>query len=264
MNFLELIAETKQKEVKIRKSQCPASALEKSSFFLRDTLSLKSELCRAGSSGIIAEFKRRSPSHGIINLDTLPEEVCLDYVKAGSSAVSVLTDNEYFGGTSDDLVSVRKNVDCPVLRKDFIIDEYQILEARSIGSDAILLITELLPAGKLEKLFRFARSLGLEVLVELHDRKSMAKIPYDAEIIGINNRDLSTFDVKTLKSAELICSLPQNIVKVAESGIRSAEDCLNLKKSGFNAFLIGGYFMESSEPGQRCEKFISELNYLGS
>ncbi len=259
MTILDQIVARKYIEVEERKSLCPFSKLEKSIFFQRKPGSLGKELAREGSLGIIAEFKRKSPSKGYINKNALASEVCFEYVEAGSSAVSVLTDTCFFGGSSGDLTDVRKLVSSPVLCKDFIIDEYQIVEARSAGADAVLLIAELHTADRLEKLFSFAKSLELEALIEIHDKVNIPRIPPDAEMIGINSRDLASFRVNLDNLSKLIYLLPGNIVKVAESGIKSVPDYLNLKNAGFNAFLIGEYFMSTKEPGRACKEFINSL-----
>lgn len=259
MTILEKIVARKRNEVEERKKLCPVAVLEKSANFHRKPLSLKASILCEGSTGIIAEFKRRSPSAGIINETAHPEEVCRQYMDAGSSAVSVLTDHDFFGGSSDDLLNARQHVTSPVLRKDFIIDEYQIVEARSIGADAVLLIAELHIAPRLVQLHDFAVSLGLEVLLEIHDEKSIPGIPYNAEIIGINSRNLATFSVNHDHPEKIIRLLPEKVVKVAESGIRSVSDYLSLKNAGFDAFLIGECFMKAEDPGGACKAFIDEI-----
>lgn len=264
MSILDQIVAAKNLEVEERKSFCPASVLEKSVYFHEKTRSLKSHLIREGSLGIISEFKRKSPSAGIINESGIAREICIEYSKAGASAISVLTDSEYFGGSSDDLTEVRRKVTCPVLRKDFIIDEYQIIEARAIGADAILLIAEIHSAEKLAELYRFAGSLGLEVLVEVHDEKNISRIPDDAQIVGINSRNLASFSVDLEHLSMLIHRLPEDSVKVAESGIKSVTDYINLKNAGFNAFLIGEYFMRTSYPGKTCREFIDSVRAIGN
>ena len=259
MSILKEIGRYKYREVEARKALHPISLLEKSPFFSRQTLSLKQSLMAVGSSGIIAEFKRRSPSRGIINANSRPEDVCPAYIKAGASAVSVLTDEKFFGGASEDLMNVRKRIDSPILRKDFIVDEYQIIEARSIGADAVLLIAELHEAERLAQLFDFAVSLELEVLVEVHDEKNIFRIPSGAELVGINSRNLASFVVDLSHLARIFSLLPANTLKVAESGISSCDDYCNLKNSGYNAFLMGEYFMKTHDPGKTCEIFISAL-----
>lgn len=260
MSILERIIATKQAEVNASKQKTPVSALGESAFFYRKILSLKAALEMVGSSGLIAEFKRKSPSSGWINRTSFPADVCRNYQNAGAQAVSVLTDNVFFGGSLADLKQVREKVDCPVLRKDFIIDEYQISEAKAAGADAVLLIAEVHGRDRLAELFGFASSLNLEVLVEVHDEKSISKIPSDARIIGINSRNLDSFAVSLDHSAEIIASLPPDTLKVAESGIQSANDYKILKKSGFDAFLIGGLFMKNDDPGAACKNFIKECS----
>jgi indole-3-glycerol phosphate synthase len=262
MTILEQIVASKKIEVEKRKKIAPPSILEKSEYFQDKRRSLKNYLLAEDSFGIIAEFKRKSPSAGIINDSAIARVVCPEYSEAGCSAVSVLTDVDYFGGSSHDLSEVRKNVACPVLRKDFIIDEYQIIEARSIGADAILLIAEIHDAKKLSELHRFAQSLELEVLVEVHDETNFSRIPADAQIVGINSRNLASFSVDISSLHKLIGMLPDNAVKVAESGIRSVPDYLNLKDAGFEAFLIGEYFMRNPQPGKACKSFIESLREL--
>ena len=259
MDFLQKIANVKRRHVEAQKSEVSFSMLEKSKFFGRQPFSLSKALNYRRSSAVIAEFKRASPSAGKINDHSEPAEVCLAYEKAGSSAVSVLTDFQYFGGSSADLSDARMTVGCPILRKDFVVEEYQIVEAKAIGADAVLLIAELHSAGRLEELFRFATSLGLEVLVEVHEEKNISRLPYDAVIVGINNRNLSSFDLNIAHSLKLISSLPGSVIKVAESGIRSVTDCIQLSKAGFDAFLIGEYFMKSLDPGKQCEDLIAGL-----
>lgn len=261
MKILDLIAAAKKLEIRERKFRYPVRILEKSTFFSRKTLSLKEELLKESSPAIIAEFKRKSPTRGIINYKSDVTEVCKGYSGAGASAVSVLTDRDYFGGNLEDMLLVRQNINCAVLRKDFIIDEYQIIEARSYGADAILLITELLPSATLERLFRFAYSMELDVLVEVHDKDSISKIPCDTKIIGINSRNLNSFDVNIDHPREIIKLIPGNLVKVAESGIRSTDDCLKLFRSGFDAFLIGEHFMGTTDPGKACRDFIDEIRH---
>jgi indole-3-glycerol phosphate synthase len=259
MNILDQIIEWKYMEVEQRKSIIPVSALEQSIYFRREPLSLKKAILREGSCGIIAEFKRRSPSAGIINGNPNAHEVCLKYESSGSSAVSVLTDNKFFGGSAEDLTEVRNHVDCPVIRKDFIIDEYQIIEAKAIGADAVLLIAELHHAERLARLYDLAKSIGLEVLLEVHEEKNIFRIPGNAEIIGINSRNLKSMNVDFDHLNALNKMLPGNVVKIAESGIRSPEDYFTLKNSGFNGFLIGEHFMRTDDPGKACSIFIESI-----
>jgi indole-3-glycerol phosphate synthase len=264
MNFLERVVAYKHREVEEQKSLIPVCELEKSFFLQKRTVSLRDSLLREDLFGIIGEFKRKSPSKGVMNRNSSPATVCSDYIGAGCSAVSILTDSGFFGGSKEDLSMVRRNCNCPILRKDFIVDEYQIIEARSIGADAVLLIAELHAADKMEQLYRFARSLDLEVLVEVHDKKNISFIPYDARLVGINSRNLGSLKVDLENHMQLINQLPPDVVKVAESGIRSITDFIKLKQTGFDAFLIGELFMNTPDPGKSCDNFISQLKKLRS
>lgn len=259
MSILDEITANKYREVEALKKIRPAGLLEKSSAFHKQILSLKKSLLAEGSEGIIAEFKRRSPSRGIINSVSIPEEVCAEYINSGASAVSVLTEEKFFNGSVEDLMKVRAEIKAPVLRKDFIVDEYQIIEARSFGADAILLITEMHEKKRLKQLHSFAKSLELEVLIEIYDEKNISRIPSGAEMIGINSRNLASFAVDLNHLSSMIKLLPSDVLKVAESGISSVSDYYNLKNSGFDAFLIGEYFMKSSDPGKACNTFMTEI-----
>jgi indole-3-glycerol phosphate synthase len=263
MTILDHIVSHKYEEVKENKAMYPVHILEKSTFFHQNTFSLKNSLMREDLFGIIAEFKRRSPSRGIINESAKPEKVCSGYIQGGASGVSVLTDNKFFGGSSDDLISVRKSGNFPVLRKDFIVDEYQIIEARSLGADAILLIAVIHEAAKMEKLHSFALTLGLEVLIEVHDENDLSRIPADAQMVGINSRNLRSFEVDQKNFIRLVNRIPRGIVKVAESGIKSVSDYMNLRNAGFTGFLMGEIFMKTPKPAETCSSFINELRKSG-
>ncbi|MEL6987546.1 MAG: indole-3-glycerol phosphate synthase TrpC, partial [Bacteroidota bacterium] len=204
MEILEKIVAHKKEEVKQRKALKPSALLEKSIFFESNCVSLSTYIKRNDKSGIIAEFKRRSPSRPEINLYADVEKVSIAYMQAGASALSVLTDEHFFGGKNEDLSIARKFNYCPILRKDFVIDEYQILEAKSIGADAILLISECLEKGQLKDLASFAKSLGLEVLMELHSSDQLEKLNDSIDIIGVNNRDLKTFETSIQHSLDLV------------------------------------------------------------
>lgn len=260
MNRLDEIVASKKREVAEKRELYPIKLLERSIYFNTPPLSLKTYIMRPDLNGIIAEFKRKSPSKGTINEFSKPDQVCLQYMQAGASALSVLTDKEFFGGASDDLIAARKFNYCPILRKDFIIDEYQVVESKSIGADAILLIAEILTKKELAELSDLASSLGLEVLHEVHSRKSIDKLPSQVSIVGINNRNLNTFHVSINHAASLVSNLPGDVVKVAESGITSPEMLLTLKSIGFNGFLIGEKFMREASPGKACQAFINRLN----
>lgn len=264
MNILDKIVAYKRKEVEERKSLYPLKLLERSLYFSSPTVSLKKYLAREDKSGIIAEFKRQSPSKGVINAYAKVEETSIAYMQAGASALSVLTDSHFFGGSNEDLKTARKFNYCPVLRKDFVIDEYQIYEARSIGADAILLIAEILDAESLSRLATTAKSLDLEVLCEVHHKAQLDKLSDAVDLVGVNNRNLDTFEVDINTSFELLKHIPPGKMKVSESGINNPEIVFQLKKAGFSGFLIGEYFMQSAHPGIKCKKFIDEIKKIES
>ena len=215
-----------------------------------------------GKSGIIAEFKRKSPSKGNINLYAPVGASTLAYMQAGASALSVLTDKEFFGGKNADLTEARNYNYCPILRKDFIIDEYQVIEAKSIGADADLLIGALLNKGRVTQLAKLSTSLGMEVLFEIHDEKEIDMLCPEIAHAGINNRNLQTFEIDIENALRLAEKLPAGMIKIAESGISTAEQVATFKQRGFHGFLIGEQFMKESQPGLACKKFIRQLNTL--
>ena len=258
-NILQEIKAHKHAEVEQKKSITPIAKLEQSKYFDSPTLSLKRYIKREDKSGIIAEFKRKSPSKPSINLYGNPEEITIGYMQSGASALSILTDEHFFGGSSKDLTTARDFNYCPILRKDFTIDEYQIYDAKSIGADAILLIAEILTKQEIEQFTNIAHSLQLEVLLELHNEDQLSKYCENIDLIGINNRDLRTFQVDFNKSIDLAHRLPSDKVKIAESGINSSGDIQLLKKNGFDGFLIGELFMKNAKPGLACRDFIKEI-----
>jgi indole-3-glycerol phosphate synthase len=258
MNILEKIIAHKKIEVTERKSAVPVSALEKSNFFLRPTLSLKEFLLKDKATGIIAEFKRRSPSKGVINDKADVVAVTKAYADNGASCLSVLTDETFFGGSTDDLVKARIN-EVPLLRKDFIIDEYQLLEAKAMGADVILLIAACLTAERVKQLATFAKSLDLSVLLELHGEDELEHICAATELVGINNRDLKTFTVDIDKSLRMAEKIPAGKIKIAESGINAIANIRLFKENGFKGFLIGENFMKEEDPGAAFAKFAREL-----
>ncbi|GMQ29291.1 indole-3-glycerol phosphate synthase TrpC [Algoriphagus confluentis] len=263
MNILEKIIADKYREVDEKKSLIPVKLLEKSIYFSGPVVSMKKYVSHPDKSGIIAEFKRKSPSKGIINGGASVETVSIGYMQAGASALSILTDKEYFGGTNEDLKIARKFNFCPILRKDFVVDEYQIIEAKSIGADCILLIAAALEPEKLKSLAYFAKSLGLEVLMEVHDGEELDRSLCDGlDLIGVNNRNLKTFHVSLDTSLQLVERIPSQFVKVSESGISEPKTLVELKKAGFDGFLIGENFMKSSRPEQAAYNFIKEFGKL--
>lgn len=258
MNILDKIIEHKKVEVVERKAKRSIEELKRSEFFARETLSLKKFLLDETKTGIIAEFKRKSPSKGIINATADVVEVTNAYTKNGASGVSVLTDEFFFGGNEDDLRKARVN-NIPILRKDFIIDEYQIAEAKAMGADVILLIAACLTPAEVKRLSVFAKSLSLEVLLELHNEEELQHICNETEIIGVNNRDLKTFSVNIERSIAMSKKIPANKIKVAESGISSIENISIFKQNGFRGFLIGENFMKEADPSKAFASFAAQL-----
>jgi indole-3-glycerol phosphate synthase len=259
MNILDKIIFDKRREVVLKKSIIPVSQLESSVFFEKQTLSLSHNL-RNSNSGIIAEHKRRSPSKAEINYGFTVEEVVKGYETAGACGISVLTDGKYFGGSLDDLLLARATVNIPLLRKEFIVDEYQILEAKANGADLILLIAAVLSREEIKSLSEFAHRLGLEVLLEVHNQEELEKsIMPSLDMIGVNNRNLKTFEVSLDFSKELAAQIPNDFVKVSESGISSIEAITELKPYGYQGFLIGENFMKTANAGQAAKEFISKI-----
>lgn len=262
VHILDRIVNQKRKEIEERKALYPVALLEKSIYFRSPVVSLSHYIRRDDKAGIIAEFKRKSPSVPAINPYASVEEVTIGYMQAGASALSILTDTPFFGGSPNDLTTARKYNFCPILRKDFIIDEYQIIEARSIGADAILLIAEILSASELKKLAEFAHSLDMEVLMELHSSQMLDKLCDHVDIIGVNNRDLTAFKTDIQLSYRLVNELPRELVKISESGIRTPEEVVELNKAGYNGFLIGELFMRENQPATVCKLFIDKVHQL--
>ena len=259
MTILDEIIAYKKKEVASCKELILLAELKSNELFSRETFSLKASVLNPNKTGIISEFKRKSPSKGIINDIAKVEDVTAGYAAGGASGLSVLTDFNFFGGTIEDLQKARQVNKIPVLRKEFIVDEYQITEAKAFGADAILLIAAVLDAQEIEKLYKAANKLGLEVLLEVHEEKELTKINDHADLIGINNRNLKTFVVDIENSIKLAGMLPANLPKIAESGISEPETIIKLKQHGFDGFLIGENFMKTSNPGQAFKEFVKQL-----
>ena len=265
MNVLDKIVEYKLREIEERKSLYPLRLLEKSIFFGTQPVSMSKYILRDDLSGVIAEFKRRSPSKGVINAYAQVEKTTIGYMQAGASALSVLTDIPSFGGSNDDLTTARKYNFCPIIRKDFTLDEYQIVEAKSIGADAILLIAAILDPEKCARLCDFAHSFGLEVLLEVHDEDEvMQHGNVNADLIGVNNRNLKTFEVSLDNSKKLAEKIPHHVVKVSESGISDPAAIVELRKFGFRGFLMGENFMKHARPERAAREFISSLRKMES
>ena len=260
MTILDKIIAFKKQEISKIKAEVPVQKLVESPNFKRQGFSLKSSLLEVGSTGIIAEFKRQSPSKGIINDKATIEDVTNGYLDANVAAQSILTDTSFFGGTMADLMEARIiNQQKPILRKDFIVDGFQIVEAKAIGADVILLIAACLTKEQLKNYGQLATDLGLEVLYEVHTQEDLDKIELDNKIIGINNRNLKTFDVDLEHSIALANQIPDSCIKVSESGISDPRIITGLKEYGFKGFLIGETFMKTDNPGEACQEFISQI-----
>lgn len=226
---------------------------------LRPTLSLSRALANS-SSGIISEFKRRSPSKGWISPNADPAIIAPAYEQGGATALSVLTDTKYFGGSDEDLRTARAKVSLPILRKDFICDEYQLYEARLWGADAILLIASALERNTCIALARKAKELQLEVLLELHHERELEYLNDAVDVVGINNRNLGTFHTDTEHSFLLAEQLPRETVHISESGIADAATARELRQKGFQGFLIGELFMHTENPGDSLKHFLEQMH----
>ncbi|MEA1786820.1 indole-3-glycerol phosphate synthase TrpC [Arenibacter sp. GZD96] len=259
MNILDRIVLDKRKEVALKKSLIPVSQLEQSVLFSRKSASLASALRKSGC-GIIAEHKRRSPSKSEINHGLSVQDVATGYEKAGASGMSVLTDTKYFGGSLDDLVLARAATRFPLLRKEFIIDAYQIVEAKAYGADVILLIAAILTREEIKTFSELAKTLDMEVLLEVHDEAELHKsIMPSLDMLGVNNRNLKTFEVRLETSKTLSSFIPNDFVKVSESGISTVAAIRELQQFGYQGFLIGENYMKTDDPGSSACDFIKNL-----
>lgn len=259
MSILDQIIASKKKEIALKKSVVSVAQLENSDLFNKKTNSLSKSIINS-PFGIIAEHKRRSPSKATINNSFSVEEVVKGYENAGASGISVLTDIQYFGGSLEDLLLARAAVQIPLLRKEFIVDEYQLLETKAFGADAILLIAAVLSKSEIKQLSEFAQSLALEVLLEVHNMEELEKsIMPSLDLIGVNNRNLKTFEVNLQNSIDLVNYIPNNFIKISESGLTTTDDIKILKSHGFHGFLIGENFMKTDNPGKSLKQFINQL-----
>jgi indole-3-glycerol phosphate synthase len=259
MSILDRIIADKKKEVAQRKSLFPTSYWEASPLFDRKRNSLSSRL-RLSASGIIAEHKRRSPSKQNINNELTVSKVALDYQAAGVCGMSVLTDGKYFGGSLDDLNLARAVTEFPLLRKEFIVDEYQLIEAKAHGADLILLIAAVLTRTEIQRLSSAAQQLDLEVLLEVHNQEELEKsLMPTLDLLGVNNRNLKTFEVSLETSRDLASKIPDEFVKVSESGISEVAAIQELKRYGYHGFLVGENFMKTANPGAAAKEFITQL-----
>ena len=259
MSILKKIIADKQRELTARKSLTPLKQLERSELFERPKNSLKARLSNS-VSGIIAEHKRRSPSRAVINQSLNIQKVAEGYEKAGACGISVLTDQKYFGGSIEDLLSARASCNLPLLRKEFIIDPYQITEAKAYGADVILLIAAVLSREDIKNLSVWAQQLEMEVLLEVHNKAELVKAMMPSlDMIGVNNRNLKTFEVDLQHSRELSALIPDEFVKVSESGIGNVQAVKGLQTFGYRGFLIGENFMKTNDPGLSASEFIKKL-----
>ena len=259
MTILDNIVSDKRIEVDLRKSLIPVKQLEASVLFHRNTISLAANL-RQSDSGIIAEHKRRSPSKSVINQNLNVFDVAKGYEDAGVCGMSVLTDSKYFGGSLDDLLIARASCSLPLLRKDFIIDAYQIIEAKAHGADVILLIAAILTKQKIKQFSELAKSLPLDVLLEVHNEEELHKsLMPSLDMLGVNNRNLKTFEVSLEISKHLSKLIPNDFVKVSESGISHIQAIEELKPYGYQGFLIGENFMKTVNAGKSAKQFINAL-----
>ena len=258
-NILQEIVDKRKETVSMLKSIVPVEAWEMMPHFLRKCISLKKSLLEEKHSGIIAEFKRSSPSKGDINSNADPMDVVFSYEQYGASAVSVLTEPVYFKGNNDDLLNIADTMGIPVLRKDFIFEKYQVAESKAIGADVILLIAACLSPVEVNKLAIYAKSLGLEVLLEIHNEEELNHICDEVDMVGVNNRNLKTFETDINTSLQLINKIPVNKPAISESGISDADTINKLKQAGFKGFLIGEAFMKEKDPGMAFKKFMSGL-----
>jgi indole-3-glycerol phosphate synthase len=258
LNILDKIVTRKIQEVAEAKSKISIQQLEKQGHFSRNTYSLKTFLLDTSKTGIIAEYKRKSPSKGIINNFSTVQEVTTGYAQAGASALSVLTDIDFFMGSPDDVIAARAVNNIPILRKEFIIDEYQIIEAKALGADIILLIAAILTPQQIKQFAQLAHSLGLSTLLEVHNSEELEPSinPY-LDVIGVNNRNLKDFSVSVNTSLELAPLIPKEFLKISESAISDIATINVLKQAGFNGFLIGENFMKTQNPGKAMKDFVA-------
>lgn len=261
MDILEKIVAHKKKEVAELQELYPVKLLEQSTYFGGKPVSLRKYIQREDKSGIIAEIKRKSPSKGMINAHVSVEKTSIGYMQAGASGLSILTDKEFFGGSSEDLKTARSFNFCPILRKDFIINEYQVVEAKSIGADVILLIAAILTKEEIDTMGKLAHSLGMEVLLEVHDEKELAgSVSQYVDLVGVNNRNLKTFETDIAISKKLAEKIPSDFVKVSESGISDPDLIKDLKSFGYEGFLVGENFMKNGRPEKAAKEFIKKLS----
>ena len=261
-DLLAAVVAATRRIVQTRASSVPLREVERRAALGEPrTGAFRRALERSGRINIIAECKRRSPSRGVLKFDYEPARVAEGYERAGAVAISVLTEPTFFDGSLEHLAAVRRTVALPLLRKDFIVDRYQILEARAAGADAVLLIVAALTSSALRQLYGAATDAGLDVLVEIHHLEELpVALETGAAIVGVNNRDLRTLSINPEVSQRAIDSIPENTVAVAESGLKSARDLLDLQSSGYDGFLIGERFMAAADPAAGLAELLRDAS----
>lgn len=260
MTILDKIIERKREEVEMAKSRVSIEELRQYPLFGRECYSLREFMLDPGRTGLIAEYKRASPSKGVINDRLSVEEVVTGYQSAGASAVSVLTDMDFFQGSLEDLSRARGVLSVPILRKDFVVDAYQIAEAKAYGADIILLIAACLGAAEIMELSSYAKSLGLSVLLEVHNEEELQRSIMDTiDAIGVNNRNLKDFSVSLGHSYDLVDKIPSRFLKISESGISDPKTIGALRGAGFDGFLVGENFMRAESPALAIHEFVQQM-----
>ncbi len=258
-HILDEIAQFKKQLLTYKKEVVSLKELEARPLFSRPCLKLTAFLNNS-PFGIIAEHKRRSPSKPHLNFKTNVFEIANDYQEAGVSAMSVLTEQKYFGGSLEDLLLARASADIPLLRKDFMVDEYQIIESKAHGADIILLIAACLSPEQVKSFSSLTRQLGMQSILEVHSQSELESHICDTvDVVGVNNRNLKTFEVDLDTSYKLLEQIPKEFLKISESGISSTQEILKLKQAGFDGFLLGETFMKTDNPGKKAAAFINEL-----
>ena len=261
MDILETIVAAKKKEIEPFKAKSPVERFEQDGFFWQiKNRSLVQSLLLPGSTGIIAEFKRKSPSKGWFKTKELEVEPVVTAYNKHAAGISVLTDSKFFGGDLDDLIQTKEVTDIPILRKDFIIDKWQIAEAKAFGADVILLIAACLTQAEVKEFASYANSIGLESILEVHNEEELGHCCDEVSMVGVNNRNLKTFEVDINTSLQLIDKIPAGKPAIAESGINSTETIVTLRNAGFKGFLIGENFMKDAKPGKAFEEFVNNLS----
>ncbi len=260
-DILNRILERKQQEIAARQQRVAAQALQRDAAAAsapRGFVAALHNRVRSGDAAVIAEIKKASPSKGVIRQDFDPVAIAESYQAGGASCLSVLTDRDFFQGHEDFLVAARAACDLPVIRKDFIVDTYQVLESRAIGADCILLIVAALDDTALADLHAAARELGMDVLVEVHDRAELERaLTLDLSLVGINNRDLRTFDTSLDTTLQMLDAIPDGCLLVTESGIHTRDDVALMRGNNVNAFLVGEAFMRQPDPGQALRELFA-------